>query len=171
VRVGVPVVGPACPKAPTHGPPIKGLPCCGHKKTALSAVVSAYESGTPIPCRWTYSDGRTISASSRVVNFSAPHRLNASDSRGPPTICTWRAPSSPRHACALDRSIFLHSFNALESGQGGCWSCAQGEGAALRISAAGGADLMAHGAMQRREWPLRFSGRPSGNGNFGNLVF
>ncbi|MDT4849024.1 hypothetical protein FQZ97_831330 [compost metagenome] len=32
-----------------------------------------------------------------------------------------RAPSSPRHACALDRSIFLHFFGALGSGQAGCW--------------------------------------------------
>ncbi|MDT4839657.1 hypothetical protein FQZ97_734520 [compost metagenome] len=34
VQVGVPVEGPAHLAMPTHGPPMKDLPCCGHKKTA-----------------------------------------------------------------------------------------------------------------------------------------
>ena len=34
---------------------------------------------------------------------------------------TWRAPSSPRHACGLNVSFFLHSLQLLRRGPG--WAC------------------------------------------------
>lgn len=37
------------------------------------------------------------------------------------SVCTWRAQSSPRHACGLNVSFFLHSLQVLRRGPG--WAC------------------------------------------------
>jgi len=37
------------------------------------------------------------------------------------SVCTWRALSSPRHACGLNRALFLHPPQVLSRGLG--WAC------------------------------------------------
>ncbi len=72
MRVGVPVVGQAGPKAPTHGPPtLRVQPCRGHKKTALTAVCPPTKPGRQSCIAEFAATGEPYSWGSGGVNLAA----------------------------------------------------------------------------------------------------